>query len=51
MTAAAVVHFDDIHRADPYIEAWCDGEVAFIDMVYVPHEMRRKGIATTLVKD
>jgi len=51
ITSLPVPGFEDIHSDDPYITAWSEQEVAYIDVLYVPPHMRGQGIGPSLVKE
>lgn len=43
--------YEDIHSDFPYLKGWESGEVAYIDILYVPPDFRRQGKGTQLVND
>ncbi|WP_310622219.1 GNAT family N-acetyltransferase [Flexibacterium corallicola] len=42
--------FEDIFSTQPYIKAWEDESILYIDMLYVPPSLRGTGIGTQLAK-
>jgi GNAT superfamily N-acetyltransferase len=43
--------YDDIHKEEPYLNASFVQDVAYIDMLYVPPNLRNKGVGSKLVKE
>lgn len=48
---SAIPGYEDIHQETPYLDADIDGEVAYVDMIYVPPSMRGRGIGVKLVNE
>jgi ribosomal protein S18 acetylase RimI-like enzyme len=43
--------YEDIHSEEPYLNASFVQDVAYIDMLYVPPNLRNKGVGSKLVQE